>query len=290
MNEFRNLPSLIQLALLEDLSATDSLPSPVMRGDITAWATLDREQTLQGVLIAKQHGVVAGLPVMAEVFRQVDERISFMSIAKDGDSVENRQVLAEVHGPGISILVAERTALNFAGRMSGIATLTRQFMNALVGTKTVMLDTRKTLPGYRALDKYAVRMGGGQNHRLALYDQAMIKDNHIAAVGSITRAVERVRAENGADVPIILEVTTLEQLREALSLSVTRILLDNMNLETLRECVSLRNILHPEIPLEASGNVRLDTVRPIAETGVEYISAGALTHSPKVFDMSLEIE
>ncbi|HUN21852.1 MAG TPA: carboxylating nicotinate-nucleotide diphosphorylase [Anaerolineales bacterium] len=290
MTEFRNLSTLIQLALLEDLSATDSLPTPVIRGDITAWATLDREQILHGVLIAKQHGVIAGLPVMAEVFRQVDERISFTPIAKDGDIVENRQVLAEVDGPGISILVAERTALNFIGRLSGIASMTRQFMNALVGTQTVMLDTRKTLPGFRELDKYAVRMGGGRNHRMALYDQAMIKDNHIAAVGSITLAVERVRAENGVDVPIILEVTHLDQLREALPLGVTRILLDNMNLETLRECVNLRNILHPEIPLEASGNVRLDTVRPIAETGVEYISSGALTHSPKVFDMSLEIE
>lgn len=284
-----SIRKLITLALLEDLSPIQTLPDPPIRGDITAWATLSQTQIVQGQLIAKQAGVIAGLPLMAEVFRRVDARIRIAQLVAEGTKVENRQLLAEVRGPGVAVLVAERTALNFAGRMSGIATLTNQFVEAIAGTGATMLDTRKTVPGFRLLDKYAVKMGGGKNHRMALYDQAMIKDNHIAAVGSITEAVKRVRQLNGEQVPIILEVANLDMLREALPLNVTRILLDNMSTDTLHQAVQIRNKINRRIPLEASGNVTLATVRSIAETGVEYISSGALTHSAKVFDMSLEI-
>jgi nicotinate-nucleotide pyrophosphorylase (carboxylating) len=195
-------------------------------------------------------------------------------------------VVAIVRGSGRAILTGERTALNLMQRMSGIATQTRQFVDAVAGTQAVILDTRKTVPGLRVLDKWAVRMGGGQNHRFGLYDMAMIKDNHIATVGGLGEAVERIRS-GGANVPIEVEVTNIEQLQEALSLPVDRIMLDNMNLDEMREAVA---ITAGRIPLEASGNVSLQTVAAIASTGVDYISSGALTHSVTALDISLELE
>jgi nicotinate-nucleotide pyrophosphorylase (carboxylating) len=204
----------------------------------------------------------------------------------DGDWVEARQKFGTVRGPGRALLTGERVALNFMQRMSGIATMTRRFVDAVAGTNAVILDTRKTAPGLRVLDKWAVRLGGGQNHRIGLYDMAMIKDNHIAAVGGIAEAVRRVRAGDARGRPIEVEVTTLDQLREALAQPIDRILLDNMSLPQMREAVQ---IAAGRIPLEASGNVNLDTVAAIAATGVDYISSGALTHSVRALDISLDI-
>jgi nicotinate-nucleotide pyrophosphorylase (carboxylating) len=206
--------------------------------------------------------------------------------ASDGDGVARGQVFATIHGPCRALLTGERVALNFLQRMSGIATLTRRFVEAVEGTRAVILDTRKTAPGLRLLDKWAVRLGGGQNHRIGLYDMALIKDNHIAAVGSITEAVKRVRALDERHRPIEVEVTSLEQLREALPLDVDRILLDNMSLDQMREAVRAAN---GKTPLEASGNVTLDNVAQVAATGVDFISVGALTHSVKALDISLDL-
>jgi nicotinate-nucleotide pyrophosphorylase (carboxylating) len=193
-------------------------------------------------------------------------------------------VLAEVAGPARALLTGERVALNFLGRMSGIATLTRQFVEAVVGTKAVILDTRKTVPGLRLADKLAVELGGGQNHRTGLWDMALIKDNHIDFAGSITAAVRRVR-DAGVTAPIEVEARTLDHVREALALGVEQILLDNMTLDVMREAV---HITAGRAKLEASGNVTLANVLEVARTGVDYISVGALTHSAKVFDVSLE--
>jgi nicotinate-nucleotide pyrophosphorylase (carboxylating) len=285
-----NVHTLLTLALQEDLTAGVLLPDPPSSGDVTATATIPAHQTVTANFLVKARGVVAGLPIAQEVFRRVDANVTFEIDRPDGSPVQPSDVVARVTGNARSILVAERPALNFLGRLSGIATLTAQFVAAIAGTGATMLDTRKTAPGFRLLDKYAVRMGGGKNHRLALYDMAMIKDNHVAAVGGVLPAVERIRALYGETFPIILEVTTLAQLQQALPLAVTRILLDNMDLPTLRQAVALRNqFTHSFTPLEASGGVTLQTVRQIAETGVEYISSGALTHSATVFDMSLEV-
>jgi len=195
--------------------------------------------------------------------------------------------VADVVGPGRAILAAERTALNFMQRMSGIATLTHRYVEAVAGTRAIILDTRKTAPGIRVLDKWAVRLGGGQNHRMGLYDMVLIKDNHIAACGGITAAVERVRAHNSQSLLIEVEVKNLHELREALALKVDRIMLDNMGLDDMREAV---RIAAGRVPLEASGGVNLQTVAAIAATGVDYISAGELTHSVRALDISLEVE
>jgi nicotinate-nucleotide pyrophosphorylase (carboxylating) len=200
--------------------------------------------------------------------------------------VEKGQILAEIQGRGQSLLVGERTALNFLCRMSGIATLTRRFVEALRGTKAVILDTRKTAPGWRLLDKYSVRCGGGQNHRTGLYDMLLIKDNHISGAGGITPAVLRARDLYEKRFLIEVEVKNLIELDEALKLGVDRIMLDNMDLETMRNAVQM---VKGRIPLEASGNVSLANVRQIAETGVDFISSGALTHSAPTLDISMKI-
>jgi nicotinate-nucleotide pyrophosphorylase (carboxylating) len=221
----------------------------------------------------------------------VDAGTKFQAQAAEGEGVARGRVLAIVSGPARALLTAERTALNFLGRMSGIATLTRQFVEAVAGTKAVILDTRKTAPGLRLLDKQAVRSGGGQNHRIGLYDMILIKDNHIDVAGSLGEAVRRARSA-GSGLQVEVEARTLEHVREALALGVERILLDNMSLETMTEAVKMRDAsaaARGVSPLlEASGNVTLETVRGIAETGVDFISSGALTHSPQVFDVSFD--
>ncbi len=277
---------LIHLALAEDLSADGTLLADLTAGDVTSTATLAPDAQLRAHIIAKQAGVVAGLLVAAEVFRVVDEALQVDILVPEGSRVAKGDVLMRVAGPGRSLLVAERTALNFLGRMSGIATLTSQFVKAIEGTGTRMLDTRKTLPGFRALDKYAVRMGGGTNHRMGLYDMAMIKDNHIDAAGGIEAAVHRVREAKGDQFPIEVEVRDLAELAVALKVPVNRIMLDNMSLADMREAVRLTG---GKVELEASGNVTLETVRAIAETGVDFISSGALTHSVQVFDVSMKV-
>ncbi len=266
---------LIELALAEDIGP----------GDATSDSVLPAELTLQGRIVAKQDGVVAGLPVAEAVFRRVDPATRFIVHLPDGARVRAGDLVAEVVGPARGVLAAERTALNFLQHLSGIATLTRAFVNAVAGSGATILDTRKTRPGYRLLDKYAVRMGGGQNHRMGLYDMVMVKDNHIDAAGSIRAAVERARAAH-PDLPVEVEVRTLDELREALSLSVQRILLDNMSAEQMRAAVELTA---GQTPLEACGGVTLENVAAIAATGVDYISVGALTHSAPALDLSMKI-
>jgi nicotinate-nucleotide pyrophosphorylase (carboxylating) len=205
----------------------------------------------------------------------------------DGDPVTVGQVIATVGGPGRALLAGERVALNFLQRMSGIASLAGSFVTAVQGTRAVILDTRKTAPGLRLLDKWAVRLGGAQNHRSGLYDMVLIKDNHIAAVGGITQAVQRVRARDRRKRAIEVEVKYLAELQEALELKVDRIMLDNMSLDQMREAVRLTD---GHVPLEASGNVTLENVAAVAATGVDYISVGALTHSVRALDISLKLE
>jgi nicotinate-nucleotide pyrophosphorylase (carboxylating) len=256
-------------------------------GDVTTLCTIGPDAWVTGRLLAKAPGIVAGLEVVRAVFAHLDARVRLAPRVVDGDAVAARTVLAEISGPGRAVLSGERVALNFLQRMSGIATLTGRFVEAVRGTRAVILDTRKTAPGLRALDKWAVRLGGGRNHRMGLYDAVLIKDNHIAAVGSITEAVARVRAGDARHRPIEVEVTGLAELAEALALGVDRIMLDNMSREQMQEAV---RIAAGRIPLEASGGVRLDTVSAIAATGVDFISAGAITHSVAALDISLDLD
>jgi nicotinate-nucleotide pyrophosphorylase (carboxylating) len=265
----------IKRALEEDIGPADATTDSIVPAHALS----------SGQIIAKQPGIIAGLDVAAAAFRLVDERIVFTPLVAEGAAVTNRQPLADVAGPARGLLTAERTALNFLGRMSGIATLTRRFVDAVAGTRAVILDTRKTAPGLRLLDKLAVRRGGGQNHRIGLYDMILIKDNHIDYAGSLAEAVRRARAAHSG-LEIEVEARTLEDVGAALELHVERILLDNMTLPEMRSAVLMAG---GRAKLEASGNVTLDTVRAIAETGVDYISSGALTHSVKVLDVSFDV-
>ena len=266
---------LIDLALAEDVG----------KGDVTTVATVPEGKEGRAVIIAKAYGIVCGLPIMAEVFRQVDEAIRLTHLASDGEPVAPGDVVAALSGPLRGILTAERTALNFLTHLSGIATLTARFVDVVAPYRAMILDTRKTTPGWRALEKYAVRCGGGRNHRMGLYDMVLIKDNHIAACGSLAEAVRRVRAA-GISLPIEVEVRTLAELEEALSLGVDRILLDNMDIPTLRKAIARAK---GKVELEASGGVTLENAAEIAACGVDYISIGALTHSAPALDFSLEI-
>jgi nicotinate-nucleotide pyrophosphorylase (carboxylating) len=269
------LASLVRRALEEDIGD----------GDVTTLCTVPPDSWLEGKLIAKQSGVIAGLEVVNLTFSVLDDRVRLKYFVSDGDAVEAKQTIAALEGPGRALLSGERTALNLLQRMSGIATLTRRYVEAARGTRAVILDTRKTAPGLRVLDKMAVRLGGGQNHRVGLFDMVLIKNNHIAAVGGrITEAVKRVRDGDPRRRPIEVEVRDLDELRETLTLAVDRILLDNMSLEQMRQAVE---ITAGRVPLEASGNVTLETVAKIAATGVDFISSGALTHSVKALDISL---
>ena len=269
---------LIELALHEDLEAV---------GDLTSKATLPDSVVLRGRLVAKADGVIAGLPLVEMVYEQIDPAVHVRLVCQDGEHVEKGTLVGEVEGKGQSILTGERVALNFLQRLSGIATLTAQFVGAVSSTKAVILDTRKTTPGWRSLEKYAVTMGGGQNHRMGLYDMVMIKDNHVDGSGSITAAVTAVRQhEQAKQVPIEVEVRTLDELREVLSLKVDRVLLDNMTLEQMQEAVAIAN---GQVKLEASGNMSLERVPAVAATGVDYISVGALTHSAPALDLSMKI-
>jgi nicotinate-nucleotide pyrophosphorylase (carboxylating) len=264
----------IRRALVEDIGP----------GDATTNSIVPADAIMRGQIIAKQAGIIAGLDIARAVYLAVDPEVDFQPKVEEGARVEYRQVLALVTGRARSLLTGERTAINFLGRMSGTATLTRQFVDAVRGTKAVILDTRKTAPGLRLVDKLAVARGGGQNHRIGLYDMILIKDNHIDFAGSITEAVRRARAAAGG-LEVEVEARTLEDVRAALAMQVERILLDNMTPEIMTEAVKMTA---GRAKLEASGNVTLETVRRIAETGVDYISIGALTHSARVFDVSFD--
>jgi len=273
------LTPIIQRTLDEDLGD----------GDVTTLCTISEGATLTGGFIAKADGIIAGLEVARLTFALIDERVRVDFAIYDGDPVTKGQVFGTVNGPTRVLLSGERTALNFLQRMSGIATMTHQFVEAVKPHKAIILDTRKTAPGLRRLDKWAVELGGGQNHRSGLFDMVLIKNNHITAVGSITAAINRVRECDDRHRPIEVEVRTLDELREALALQPDRILLDNMSFDQMREAVGLAAGRVPRVPLEASGNVTLKTVNAIAATGVDFISSGALTHSVKALDISLTL-
>lgn len=264
----------------------DALAEDVGSGDRTTDALLDQGRQARAELLVKEPGVLSGLTAAEAVFRTLDPAVSFVAALADGEATEGPPtVVAGIEGDARALLTGERTALNLLGRLSGIATLTRRYVEAVEGTGAVILDTRKTTPGLRALEKEAVRHGGGTNHRLGLYDAILVKDNHLRLAGGVTTALRRLRAEDPA-ARIEVEVDTLDGLDEALAAGADWILLDNMPPDVLRRAVALAA---GRATLEASGGVSLDTVREVAETGVDFISVGALTHSARSLDVSLEV-
>lgn len=274
---------LAALALEEDLGAV---------GDLTSEVLIPAERIGAAVLVARQPGVLAGLPAAELTFALVDPTLVFEPVRADGSLLQPGDRLAVVSGRTRSILSGERTALNFLQRLSGIATQTRRYVDAIAGLPCRILDTRKTLPGWRLLEKYAVRQGGGHNHRMGLHDGILIKDNHLAAlresVDPVNEAVQLARQKHDTSVPLEIEVDTLAQLEIALKAKPDIVLLDNMPPSDLREAVRHRNALAPGVLLEASGGVTLDTVRAIAESGVDRISVGDLTHSAPALDIALD--
>ena len=270
-----SLKELIEKALAEDLGP----------GDVTSEATIPADSTSLAVILAKQDLILAGIDIAPEVFRNLDQGIRFIPLAKDGDMINAGTEIARLSGNTRALLAGERVALNLLQHMSGIATLTARFLDKVKGLKTVVLDTRKTLPGLRQLEKYSVRMGGGKNHRMGLYDMILIKDNHIKAAGSITNAISSVRKKT-SNLRIEVEAKTLDEVREALAVKTDIIMLDNMPPDMMREAVKL---IAGRALVEASGNVTLETVRHIAETGVDFVSSGSLTHSAPAADISMKI-
>lgn len=275
-----NISPIIIAALNEDIGS----------GDITSKAIIPENILGKGILLVKDEGIIAGIDVAEQVFKTVDKELTFLRSQKDGDSVKNGDIVAIVEGRAASILTAERTALNFMQRMSGIATMAYQFKNKVKHTKATIIDTRKTVPGLRIIDKLAVQIGGCENHRMGLYDMFLIKDNHIAIAGSIKKAVQACREYkklNSVNYLIEVETTNLLEVAEALQSDADIIMLDNFELGKMAKAVS---IIKGKCKVEASGGVNFYTVKDIAETGVDFISVGALTHSAKALDISLEIE
>jgi nicotinate-nucleotide pyrophosphorylase (carboxylating) len=268
---------LIEQALLEDIHT----------GDITTLAVVPGKCPASARLIAKENMVVAGLSTAARVFSILDPAIQFKACLSDGETADPRTILAMIHGEAAQLLMGERVALNLLQRMCGIATLTSSFVKAVSGTKARIVDTRKTTPGLRQLEKYAVRIGGGINHRTGLYDGVLIKENHIAAAGGITEAIRRARAYIPHTLKIEIETETLAQVDEALAAGADIIMLDNMSLDEMRAAVIT---IGGRAQVEASGGVNLERVRAIAETGVDIISVGALTHSPRAMDISMLLD
>jgi len=268
---------LIDLALKDDVG----------EGDITTDNIVPAEIRRKAKMVAKTDGVVAGLPVAEMVFKKLDHNLIWNELTPDGSKVKKGDVLVEFEGTYRALLTGERTALNFLQRLSGIATMSAIYADAVKDFQTVILDTRKTLPGFNKLDKYAVKTGGASNHRLGLHDMAMIKDNHIEVAGGITAAVKAVRASVEHGIKIEVETTTLAQVQEAIDAKADIIMLDNMDLETMRKGVQL---IAGRAKVEASGNITLERLRDVAATGVDYISIGALTHSVTAMDISQRIE
>ncbi len=270
------IDKIIEQALLEDIGT----------GDITTESIIPPNLKAKGIIKTSEEGVVAGLDVACLVFQKLDSEIIFQEKIKDGTKITPNKVLAEITGSAQTILQGERVALNFLQRMSGIATITSKFCQEIKDFPVRIVDTRKTTPGLRILEKYAVRMGGGYNHRFGLYDAVLIKDNHIAVAGGIKSAVNSIRKQISHTVKIEVEVENLSQLQEALKMKVNIIMLDNMDLETMKEAVKM---VKSKALIEASGGITLEKVREIAQTGVDLISVGALTHSVKSLDISMEI-
>ncbi len=271
------LDRVVRTALAEDLGP---------EGDITTLATVDPEAVADAQFASRQRGVVAGLPVAAYVLDVVSHgRVHVEFHRADGDRIDAGDVLATARGPLRDLLTAERTALNLVGHLSGVASLTRLWADAIEGTGARVRDTRKTMPGLRQLEKYAVRMGGGVNHRMSLSDAALVKDNHVVAAGGVVPAFERVRAQYPG-VPLEIEVDTVEQAREVIDAGADLVLLDNMPLDAMREVVAFAA---GRARLEASGRLSLDNARAVADTGVDYLAVGALTHSAPVLDIGLDL-
>ncbi len=291
MNDYHNvIVELARAALREDVG----------KGDLTSLACL-LPDTAEGTIVAKSDGVLSGVEAATTVFEMVDSANTINFKKVDGDSFQAGDVIAEIEGLNQTILASERTALNFLGHLSGIATLTHAFVDKLKGTRAQLLDTRKTTPGWRLLEKKAVVDGGGHNHRIGLFDMILIKDNHIASAGSIADAISQTREyldspdfrlqfeTKAEDILIEVEVTNEAQLKEAIEAGVDRLLLDNQTIPSLTQLVKTARALNPEIKLEASGNVTLETIADIAATGVDFISAGAITHSAPAADFSLRL-
>ncbi len=274
-----SLEPLVRAAIAEDVGA----------GDVTTLAIIPPDRAASARLVAREPLVVAGLDIARLAFLHLDPAVQFQPSCADGDQAAAAQALARIDGPARALLTGERVALNFLQRLSGIATLTAQFVAAIAGTRAQILDTRKTTPGWRALEKYAVRCGGGRNHRFGLYDQVLIKDNHLAALRDASpdpvHAAVRLARARYPQLAVEVEADTLDQVRLAASAGADVILLDNMSLEQLRAAV---RIVDGRARTEASGGVRLDSARAIAETGVDFISAGALTHSARAADIALD--
>ncbi|HEX8960518.1 MAG TPA: carboxylating nicotinate-nucleotide diphosphorylase [Geobacteraceae bacterium] len=265
----------------------NALSEDIHTGDITTQAVVRQGGTARAILKAKEEMVLAGIQVAARVFHLLDGAISFTPRFADGERLSSGDIMAELSGDAAFLLQGERVALNLLQRMSGIATLTAQYVAAVSGTGARVVDTRKTAPGLRILEKYAVRVGGGFNHRTGLYDGVLIKENHIAAAGGITEAVARARAYIPHTMKVEIETETLDQVAEALAAGADIIMLDNMDLDAMRRAVAL---IGGKALVEASGGVNLDTIRGIAETGVDIISVGALTHSARAMDISMLLE
>jgi nicotinate-nucleotide pyrophosphorylase (carboxylating) len=271
---------LISRALSEDIGT----------GDLTSAAVIGKEHLSRAVIVCKQDGILAGSRIAAQTFRIVDPELQISLGRQDKDRLQNGESIMRLNGRTVSILQAERVALNFLGHLSGIATLTHKYVQQVKGLRVKIIDTRKTIPLWRTLQKQAVLAGGGYNHRMGLYDMVLIKENHILAAGSITRAVTRARAylqQKGIKAAIEVETTDLEEVHEALACQVDRIMLDNMTIPEMVEAVKLIN---RQVEVEASGGVNLDNVRTVAETGVDLISIGTLTHSVIALDFSLLLE
>jgi len=271
------IKKLIEQALSEDIGP----------GDVTTEVTIPAESTSIAVMRAKQDLVLAGLDVSREVFLYLDPQMEFTPFAKDGDKITVGMEIARLSGSTRALLAGERVALNLLQHMSGIATLTAKYVEKIRGLKAEVLDTRKTLPGLRQIEKYAVRMGGGKNHRMGLYDMILIKDNHIKAAGSITKAIEGARKKVHHLLKIEVETKTLDEVLEVLTVGADIIMLDNMHVDMMREAMKL---IAGRALVEASGNVTIETIRAIAETGVDFISCGSLTHSAPAADISMKLK
>lgn len=273
--DWQLIDPLLLLALTEDIGT----------GDVTSQAVVPESATAKANIVARQDLVVCGIPVVARLLALYRAQVQLEAQQVEGKHIRQGEVIATLSGNAQTLLTVERVVLNLLQRMSGVATLTAQFVEAVKGTSAKMLDTRKTIPGWRLLDKHAVRIGGGANHRTGLYDAIMIKDNHIAYAGGIVPAIQKALAGNTAKLPLIVECDTLEQVEQVLNYPVTRLLLDNMDIDTLKKAVLL---VAGKMQTEASGGVNLQTVRNIAETGVDFISVGQLTHSAKAADIALD--
>jgi nicotinate-nucleotide pyrophosphorylase (carboxylating) len=273
--QLADVEPLIRLAIKEDIAG----------GDVTSRAIFNPGDRSQAMIISKQQGIFCGAAMARYVYEIIDPLVSVEPVAGDGDSIAERDRVMDISGPTISVLAGERIVLNFLQRMCGIATRTAQTVSLLKGTNIKLLDTRKTLPGFRAIDKYAVKTGGGTNHRMGLYDMVMIKDNHIKAAGSISKAVSLVREQYGARYDIEVETTNLDEVKEAVAAGADIIMLDNMNTDMMKTAVGA---IEKKARIEVSGNMDEERIKEIRGLGVDYISMGSLTHSVKAFDLSME--